>query len=251
MNRWLVPLTIFAAVGLIASLASLLLLRQLGPRADLDPQRAVTGLRIPPFSLVDQDGRPVSESIFDGRVTILDFIFTNCPFVCPGMNMTMAELHRELRGVDVQFVSISVDPTHDTPAVLKQYGLNHEADFSRWRFLTGEPGESARVAREGLLFEVAPDPARPIGMADGSTMDNIIHPAQLILVGPDRAVLGLYLYDEPTQKLAIAERARAIAADAHRTPIGLIAIISAAAMALGIGAIVLVGKKRRALAPAS
>ncbi|RMD60715.1 MAG: SCO family protein, partial [Planctomycetota bacterium] len=57
----------------------------------LDPDPGLEGLRIPDFQLVDQDGNEVdAAALLDGKVTIVDFIFTNCPFICPPMTRNMA-----------------------------------------------------------------------------------------------------------------------------------------------------------------
>src|SRR5688572_10003457 len=72
------------------------------------------------FTLVDQDNRPLSADDLQGRTWVCGFVFTNCAGICPIMTGKMAALQAELP-TDVHLVSFSVDPTNDTPAVLKAY----------------------------------------------------------------------------------------------------------------------------------
>jgi protein SCO1/2 len=221
MNRWLVPMIALAATCLLAAAATLLILAgRAANEASVaasggasQPEAAdpgFDGMRFPDFALVDQDGRPVTENILVGRVTIVDFMFTHCPAICPRMSYEVQQLNEKLAGTGVRFMSVSVDPEHDTPAVLKKYAQNHNADPSRWTFLTGDFATVERVLRNGLKFEVQHNPEQPLTLEDGSSMPNIVHPSQLILVGPDRQVLALYRYDDASQLEALAARARAI-----------------------------------------
>jgi protein SCO1 len=92
------------------------------------------------FTFTNQDGEQLSKKDLKGKVWIADFIFTNCADVCPPMTANMAKLQemiKEEKLEDVEIVSFSVDPTVDTPDVLKQYGQKFNADFSNWSFLTG------------------------------------------------------------------------------------------------------------------
>ena len=77
---------------------------------------------VPPFSLTDRTERPVRLSDLQGKVWVVDFIFTTCPGPCPVMTSQMKRLQDELKGRrQVQLVSITVDPETDTPAVLSRY----------------------------------------------------------------------------------------------------------------------------------
>ncbi|GIW73610.1 MAG: SCO1 protein [Phycisphaerales bacterium] len=180
------------------------------PRPDpLKPDPMLEGYAIPPFELVDQDGQPVDQTILEGQVTILAFIFTNCPFACPGMTGQMLRLQDALQGTGVRFLSISVDPANDTPPVLREYAQRNGMDTTRWRLLTGPFEQVRTIVRDSLNFHVGQDPSRQITMPDGRVMDNISHPSHLILVGPNREVLGIYLYYEPERMAELERRAKA------------------------------------------
>lgn len=186
------------------------------PPAALAPDPGLDGLRMPDFALTDQEGRPADAAMFDGRVTVIDFMFTNCPFVCPMMTETMARLSERLAGTRVAFASFSVDPAHDTPERLRQYAAERGLDTTRWRLLTGDQATLERIVRESLQFALHADAATPIPLADGSNMSNIVHPSRLVLIGPDRRVLGMYDYQVPEQMQMLEDRARRAVAALER-----------------------------------
>src|SRR5688572_4175937 len=74
---------------------------------------------VPPFSLVDQQGKAFTNSSLSGKVWVANFVFTRCAGPCPTMTAEMASLAQAVSDPDVRFVSFSVDPDYDTPAVLK------------------------------------------------------------------------------------------------------------------------------------
>jgi protein SCO1/2 len=98
----------------------------------------------PPFRLTDQDGQPRALADFRGQIVLLDFIFTRCPGPCPILTGLHAKVQRELPP-EVQsrarFVSITLDPLRDTPAVLREYAQKRGIDLANWSFLTGTPDE--------------------------------------------------------------------------------------------------------------
>lgn len=91
------------------------------------------------FSFKNEHNEPVSLDDLKGEWWISDFIFTNCTTVCLPMTSNMKKLQDQMEenDVTVQLVSFTVDPDHDTPEVLLEYGEEYDADFSSWHFLTG------------------------------------------------------------------------------------------------------------------
>lgn len=154
------------------------------------PPEALAIMKIPEFTLTDQNGRPATREIFSGRYTILAFTFTHCPVVCPSMNSQLLRLQEELKDVPVRFVSISVDPAHDTPEVLKAHAERLGADALRWSFLTGDADAISRIVA-ALQFDLSIDTANPISLDGGGTISNIVHPSKLLLIGPKVTVLGM------------------------------------------------------------
>ncbi len=100
------------------------------------------GHPIPEFSLVDQDGRPVSAKDLRGRFVLVDFVYTSCPGPCPILTGVHVDVQRgappALRS-RLRLVSITLDPERDTPEALRSYARARGADLSSWSFLTGPP----------------------------------------------------------------------------------------------------------------
>lgn len=104
----------------------------------------------PDFDLTDQSGKQVSLESLRGRTLLVDFIYTRCPGPCPAVTSQHVALQRQLPDdlrPRVWFVSISIDPAHDTPEVMRDYAEARGADLAHWSFLTGEPEAVARVVR--------------------------------------------------------------------------------------------------------
>jgi protein SCO1/2 len=112
--------------------------------------RTIQRYALPNVRLVDQDGveRALSEVAGPGRTVAVNFIFATCTTICPVMTATFARMRRELgsEADDLQMISISIDPEHDTPSVLASYAEPFGADDG-WRFLTGELEEVVAVER--------------------------------------------------------------------------------------------------------
>lgn len=92
------------------------------------------------FSFADHNGEKLSKSDLEGKFWVADFIFTNCTTVCPPMTANMAKLQDQLKEAgleDVQLVSFSVDPKHDTHKVMKKYIKSRGGTLDNWHLLTG------------------------------------------------------------------------------------------------------------------
>ena len=102
------------------------------------------------FALTTQSGERLSLTDLRGKVLAVTFIYATCKDTCPVLTAKMATLQRQLGadfGPRVRFVSITVDPEVDTPAVLRRYAEAHGADARGWSFLTGTPEEIRSVVR--------------------------------------------------------------------------------------------------------
>lgn len=156
-------------------------------------------LIIPAFTLIDQDGEPVDQSILDGRLTLAGFIFTNCPGLCPMMTSVMAQAQQRLADTPLRLVSFGLDAERDTPEAMLAFGERFGADFSTWTFATGNTDESRRIIRDGLRLVVEDEAGNQVPTAGGGTMANILHPTRLVLIGPDRRVVGFYSVSEASE----------------------------------------------------
>lgn len=163
-----------------------------GP-SPLDPDPGVDIMSIPPFTLTDHTGAQRTDAIFRRPgLTVLDFTFTSCPFICPIMNTNMLRVQRELAGRPLNIVSISVDPERDTPEALAAHAAAIGADTANWTFLTGDFHTIETICRDGLKLSIGGHDERTIDLADGSTMNNIPHSPRFILIRSDGQPIGLY-----------------------------------------------------------
>ncbi|MCA9288117.1 MAG: SCO family protein [Phycisphaerales bacterium] len=179
------------------------------PRA---PDQGLESLRIPDFELTDQHGEAATAAILDGHYTVVDFIFTSCPFACPAMMGRMAQVQDSLAGTGVRFASFSLDPQRDTPEALREYLSNYSGDPATWTLLTGDREVVWSIVRDALKFELEDDADTMITGRDGTSMPNIRHPIRFVLVGPGREVLGMYKSDDPESIAALEERVRLLTA---------------------------------------
>lgn len=104
----------------------------------------------PGFALTDQAGGRVALADLRGKVLAVTFIYTTCADSCPLLTAKMAVVQRKLGadfGARVRFVSITVEPEIDTPAVLKAYADKFGADARGWSFLTGTSEEIQEIVR--------------------------------------------------------------------------------------------------------
>ena len=154
------------------------------------PRPGLEDFGIASFSLVNQDGTPVDQSVLEGHITVVEFFFSHCQLACPPMTAAMTDIAKSLEGTPVRFLSISVDPEHDTPERLRWYANKWKIDTDRWPLLTGDKKTITGLAK-GIRFTLSPDPDpnNNIVLDDGSTMANIRHPIKLFLVGPNRQLL--------------------------------------------------------------
>ena len=93
---------------------------------------------VPAFSMVDQNGRDLTDKDLLGHVWVCDFVFTNCAGPCRLMSEKMVALQKAVGDPRVRFISFSVDPRRDTPEQLKQYAAMYNPGESRWSLLTSE-----------------------------------------------------------------------------------------------------------------
>jgi protein SCO1/2 len=123
----------------------------------------------------------VQLSEFRGKAVLVSYIFTRCPMptMCPLVTSKMAQVQMAANKTlkdKVVLVSISFDPTYDTPEVLKEYGERYGADFSNWQFLTGDAAEIQAAAQDAnVIYE---------DMGEG----NFTHNMNTVLIAPDGTV---------------------------------------------------------------
>ncbi len=188
----------FVTIGVVISIVLLGSVRHsLGEKKVLssqDPEMVayLSTLRIRPFEMLDQDGVLRTQSVLQGKHTVLAFTFTNCKTACPVMSANLLRLHHSTSDLNYRIVSISVDPTHDTPEALREYADNLGIDTTRWFFLTGDAATVNGIVTEDLGFSQYVDEDTPILLADGTSMANIVHSTRFLLLDPEGMIIGAY-----------------------------------------------------------
>jgi protein SCO1 len=153
--------------------------------------RAHFGERRIRFTLLDQDARPFSQQDLQGKIVVASFFFTGCSSLCPTLRSAMAQVReRYARDTDVQLVSHSITPELDRPPMLRAYARLNRIDGERWRLLTGDPAEMARVARE--LYHVRTWLAPSAESSRSTTADAVMHTETLVLMDAQQRVRGIY-----------------------------------------------------------
>lgn len=151
------------------------------------------------LGLVDQDDRPTSADELRGKVVVANFIYTNCPDICPLLSARMRQLQERLRqqnllGSQVQLLSFSVDPSRDTPEVLRAYAERNGADRAAWRFLTGPEELLIPLVVDGfrLGVSVLPPQAATHDVEGGHASYDVMHSGRFVLIDRDWRIRAYY-----------------------------------------------------------
>jgi protein SCO1 len=136
---------------------------------------------VPEFEFLSQQGTVFSNRDFSSKISVVDFIFTNCPGICPVMTNKMAALYEEYADEQtVQFVSFSVDPERDSLQALINYAQKWHVNDSRWYFLRTEKPEIQTLYEAG--FKLGGE--LPYG-----------HSGVFVLVDQNGIIRGYYSFD--------------------------------------------------------
>ncbi len=147
---------------------------------------------LPDFALtaVTVDGtRPLDLAALRGRAWVADFVYTRCAGPCPMLSANMAGLQKRLPAA-IGLLSFTVDPDHDSPAVLARYARSFGADPGRWLFVTGNKAALVRLFRDGFLISAVADPKAAPGQ-------NVAHTTEFVLIDARGRIRGYYHGDDP------------------------------------------------------
>lgn len=132
------------------------------------------------LQLQDQDGQALRWQQWQGHLVLVNFVYTGCSTVCPMQTAALVDMGQrlpaDLRG-RVKLLSVSLDPLHDSPAVLKAFAQRLGADQPAWRFATGRPEDIERLSGALALFRPGPDVRKP---DDHSTALWLVDPAGML-----------------------------------------------------------------------
>jgi protein SCO1/2 len=148
------------------------------------------GEEVPDFSFTNQSGKHISLKQYRGQVLLVTFIYTRCPFpdFCPRVSNNFAEIYKQTGKnpavAGTHLLSVSFDPEHDTPEILRDYGFSvaHARDpalFRRWEFAAPNAADLPRI-EDFFALTVHPE---------GGT---ITHNLSTAVIGPDGRIVKWY-----------------------------------------------------------
>jgi protein SCO1 len=157
---------------------------------------------VPDFSFSDQEGNSFTRAQMQGKVAIVDFIFSRCEGICPKMTSQLSRVQDSfLEQKDVILVSHTVDPEFDSVGILNNYAKEYGAKYGHWYFLTGKKDALYSIARNGYFL--------PVGKGDGGPAD-FIHSEKVVLVDRKGRIRGFYGGTDPLQIDTLITEARVL-----------------------------------------
>ena len=136
------------------------------------------------FSLINQNGKTITQEDYKDKIYVADFFFTTCQTICPIMTDHMVEVQNKLKNdSEIMLLSHSVTPEIDSVAQLKKYALKKGVDATKWNLVTGEKKEIYKLARKSYLA------VKTDGNGDEYDM---IHTENFILVDKKKRIRGFY-----------------------------------------------------------
>lgn len=160
------------------------------------------------FTFTERGGKVVTDETLRGKVWIAACFFTCCTESCPQLSGSLARLQGELaKEPNIKLVSLTVDPTHDTPETLNRYANAYNADAERWLFLTGSEDSVRKFVRERLKLGVEKNVA-----PDAAAGNRVLHDPRLTLIDQRGHIRGYFSGTDPAAvgrlKLAAERLAR-------------------------------------------
>ncbi len=140
--------------------------------------------KIADFSLINQNGKTITQEDYKDKIYVADFFFTTCQTICPIMTDNMAIVQERLKNdPDIMLLSHSVTPEIDSVAQLKKYALEKGVDDEKWNLVTGDKKQIYQLARKSYLA------VKTVGNGDEYDM---IHTENFILVDTKKRIRGFY-----------------------------------------------------------
>jgi protein SCO1 len=140
--------------------------------------------KVKDISFTNQLGKKVNLYDLHGKIIVLDFFFTRCPSICPGLAKSMKRLQDSFLKNDsiVQFISISIDPLHDSVPQLRKFADRYNINHDTWWMVTGDRKEIYDFALKEIKASVA----------DPGVDTAFIHTTDFFLLDSNKIVRGFY-----------------------------------------------------------
>lgn len=139
---------------------------------------------IPDFAFVDQDSNTVTNKTYENKIYVADFFFTTCPTICPVMKTQLLRVYDKFKdNPQVGILSHTIDPRHDSVAVLKAYAKRLGVSGNFWHFVTGDRDKIYEIGQKDYLVTAG---------EDSTAAGGIIHSGAFLLIDKKRRIRGQY-----------------------------------------------------------
>jgi cytochrome oxidase Cu insertion factor (SCO1/SenC/PrrC family) len=176
---------LLTALGVYAGYVGYRIWDRAQPYADVKSTLHLKPVRnLDEFEFTERSGKHVKLGDLKGEIYVVNFFFATCPGSCRQFSSTISGLQEEFKNDDVRFLSVTVDPSKDTPERLANYAKDIGADADKWWFLTAPLGDTQELGRS-LHVSVAGE----------------AHTDELVIVDRTGTIRGAYDHKN-SQKLA-------------------------------------------------
>lgn len=138
---------------------------------------------IPAFKFTNQYNQLVTNADFAGKIYVADFFFTSCPTICPVMKSQMIRVYEKFKtNPNVKILSHTIDPMHDSVAVLREFANRLDITGDTWQFVTADQDSIYDIAWEYMVS----------AMEDKNAPGGFIHSGSFILVDKNGFIRAYY-----------------------------------------------------------
>jgi protein SCO1 len=160
-------------------------LPHLGMPEGIDEKGDTIFHKVPGFRFTDQDGKPFGSAELKGKTYVADFFFTRCPSICKDLTAALKRVQEEYKEAkNLEFVSFTIDPAHDSAQVLKAYARKYEANERNWHFLRGSKDSVQFLMNQGGYLLLKPE--------WNEDLAKVNHSELIVLVDRDGHIRGNY-----------------------------------------------------------
>lgn len=161
--------------------------------------RKVATLRA--LAVIDERGRAITQNDFKGKITLVNFFFTQCSTVCPLLMQSVARVHGKVLErkwkQPVHFFSFSIQPEHDSPEILKDYAARRHLNLKDWSLLTGKAEVIERIGRSIFKADAS--------LQNGTRDTSFTHTSNVYLVDGKLRIRGIYDISQSRQMELLSE----------------------------------------------
>ncbi|MES2265826.1 MAG: SCO family protein [Bacteroidota bacterium] len=162
---------------------------------------------IPDFKFVNQYGDTITQKNLKGDIYVADFFFTTCPSICPIMHRNMLKVYNEFKSVpDFKIISHTIDPKHDSVAVMKKYADKLGISGNSWWLLQGDKEKTYDLGQKNYLVAVKQDDGTPGGY---------VHQGWFVLVDKQKRIRGYYDGTDEKQVAKLIEDIKVLRAEVN------------------------------------